>query len=512
MTLPTRMSTTARRRICALIAAPLLGLLASCGGGGDNNATGGTSIGLDASSKLAQTCAAPRPSGTVDPFTGRAYGDIQGTGDDEKRFLRSWIDETYLWYQDVRALPATTLDASLYATPKAYFAVLKSPLTTPSGKAKDPFHFTYDTPTWVALAQSGVSFGYGFEVALVSATVPRSAIVAFTQPGTTAATNGIARGAAILTVDGVDVMSGTDTATINAGLFPKATGRHTLLIRDFGASASRTVTMDASAITEVPVQNVKTLPAPNANVGYMLFNDHIATSEAQLAAAVSQLKAAAITDLVLDIRYNGGGYLDIASDLAYMIAGPASTAGKFFERLSFNDRNPFPASTTGFHATSQGFSSALPAGSPLPTLNLARVYVLTSADTCSASEAIINGLRGAGVAVNLIGGTTCGKPYGFYPRDNCNTTYFSIQFQGVNNLGFGDYADGFAPTCPVADDFSHALGDPAENQLEVALGLRNSGTCTTPIGVARKATVGDLQSSPVLVRSPFRENRIYLPR
>ncbi len=501
------------RSLRVLLAVLALALLSSCGGGGggDGGTIGGTPIGLAASSTLAQVCAAPRPSGAVDPFTGRVYGDVQGTLADEKSFLRSWVDETYLWYQDVRAVSAATLDATLYATPKAYFAVLKSPLTTASGKAKDPFHFTYDTPTWVALAQSGVSFGYGFEVALVSATVPRIAIVAFTQPGTPAATNGIARGAAILTVDGVDVANSTDTATINAGLFPKAAGSHTLVIRDFGAAASRTVTMNASAITEAPVQNVKTLPAPNASVGYMLFNDHIATSEAQLATAVSQLKAAAITDLVLDIRYNGGGYLDIASDLAYMIAGPTNTAGKFFERLSFNDRNPFPASTTGFHATSVGFTSALPAGSPLPTLNLARVYVLTSADTCSASEAIINGLRGAGVVVNLVGSTTCGKPYGFYPRDNCNTTYFSIQFQGVNNAGFGDYSDGFAPTCAVADDFSHALGDPAENQLEVALGLRSTGTCTTPIGVARKASVGDLPSSPVLVRSPFRENRIYLP-
>ena len=62
---------------------------------------------------------------------------------------------------------------------------------------------------------------------------------------------------------------------------------------------------------------------------------------------------------------------------------------------------------------------------PLPTLDLSRVYVLTSAGTCSASEAIINGLRGVGVQVIQIGGTTCGKPYGFYPPDNCGTTYFA---------------------------------------------------------------------------------------
>ncbi len=97
--------------------------------------------------------------------------------------------------------------------------------------------------------------------------------------------------------------------------------------------------------------------------------------------------------------------------------------------------------------------------------------MLTTDDTCSASEAFMNGLRGIDVEVIQIGGKTCGKPYGFYPQDNCGTTYFSIQFSGINFKGFGDYADGFNPTnspvfaadvkgCPVADDFSKVLGDP----------------------------------------------------
>ncbi len=501
------------RTVAACIAAAGL---ASCGGGGDGGHDE-NGIGLAPSSSYAQKCAAPRPPGTLDPFTGRPYGDIQGTLLDEKLFLRSWIDETYLWYQDVRDLPAATLDPDAYSTPQAYFKVLKSPLITPSGRDKDRFHFTYSTPAWVALARSGVSYGYGFQIALLASTAPRSAVVAYTDPGTPAAAAGITRGATIVTVDGVDFANGTDTATLNAGLFPTAAGNHTFVIRDVGSSANRTVTLAAAAIASTPVQNVKTLPAPNAGVGYMLFNDHIATAESQLVAAINQLKAAnggaGITDLVLDIRYNGGGYLDIAAELAYMIAGPTTTSGKFFERLTYNDRNPFNQSTsdatTDFHSKGEGFS--VPSGTPLPFLGLNRVYVLTSADTCSASEAIINGLRGAGVTVNTVGGTTCGKPYGFYPRDNCNTTYFAIQFKGVNYLGFGDYADGFAPTCNVADDFTKQLGDPAENQLEVALGLRNTGTCTAPVGrskfAAQQTTATD--ETPVLVRSPLRENRIY---
>jgi hypothetical protein len=96
-----------------------------------------------------------------------------------------------------------------------------------------------------------------------------------------------------------------------------------------------------------------------------------------------------------------------------------------------------------FHSEAQGFTT--PFGQSLPTLNLPRVFVLTGPDTCSASESVINSLQGVDVEVIQIGTTTCGKPYGFYPEDNCGTTYFTIEFQGVNAKGFGDYTDGFSP-------------------------------------------------------------------
>jgi carboxyl-terminal processing protease len=89
-----------------------------------------------------------------------------------------------------------------------------------------------------------------------------------------------------------------------------------------------------------------------------------------------------------------------------------------------------------------------------------------------------------------VGATTCGKPYGFRPQDNCGTTYFAIQFRGVNQQGFGDYGDGFTPGgtgpggvpgCLVpADDFGHALGDPAEARLAAALRWRDTGGCAGP--------------------------------
>jgi hypothetical protein len=166
------------------------------------------------------------------------------------------------------------------------------------------------------------------------------------------------------------------------------------------------------------------------------------------------------------------------------------------------------------------------AGQALPTLNLSRVFVLTGSNTCSASESVMNSLAGVDVEVIQIGSTTCGKPYGFYGIDNCGTTYFTIQFKGENNKGFGDYTDGFSasnqtgprgtvvPGCSVADDFTHALGDPAENRLAAALAYRDGVACPAATGLAPpgalKASAGfDLSTvDGYAPKSAWHQNRI----
>ena len=147
------------------------------------------------------------------------------------------------------------------------------------------------------------------------------------------------------------------------------------------------------------------------------------------------------------------------------------------------------------------------------------MFVLTTASTCSASESIINSLRGVNIQVIEVGSTTCGKPYGFYPADNCGVTYFTIEFQGINAQGFGDYPDGFTPQntvategvllpgCSVADDFTHALGDSAEGLLASALSYQSSGACPVPpSGMAVPSNLG--QS----IKSIWQQNRISRPR
>jgi len=449
---------------------------------------------------LSNHCVAPR--------TNPQYGDGPGTLTAEMAWVRSYVDETYLWYADVPDRhPAD------YPSPETFFLSLKTPARSASGRDLDRFHFFYPTDQWEAMTQ-GTQFGYGWELAFLSTIPPRQLFIAFSEPTSPAGLANVVRGAKILEVDGVDLVNGGNTAALNAGLFPDTAGEmHTFKILDANATTPRTVTLISGEVAIDPVPTVKTIDvAGGGKVGYIAFHDHNLPAEGRLITAINQLKAANIQDLFLDLRYNGGGYLYIASQMGYMIAGPARTNNKLFEKLTFSDKRSADTNDPGneypFYSTTSGFSGTNTTPNvPLPTLNLGRVFVLTSADTASASESIINSLQGIGVQVIRVGSATYGKPYGFSPRDNCGVTYFSVEFKGTNQAGFGDYDDGFAPTCQVADDFNHQLGDSAEGRLAVALNYRATGSCTIAgaASMAKSAT-----QDPRVIRSPARENRILL--
>ncbi len=478
-------------------------------------------------------CETPRSG--IDPATNQSYPDVQGTTRDENDFLRSFSNDTYLWYDEI-----IDQDPGLFDSQISYFNELKTNAVTPSGQPKDKFHFTIDSDAWFSLSQSGAAVGYGVQWALRSFVPPREVLVAYTEPSSPATDPQVdlARGAKVLAVDGVDVDTNTQAgvAALNAALFPSAAGEtHAFTIQDRGSQSSRSVTMTSAVVESEPVKNVRVLDTQTGRVGYMLFNDHIATAELALIDAVNQLAAGdGIDDLVLDIRYNGGGFLAIASQLAYMIAGPAATAGRVFELTQFNDKHPDTDPVTGqsisptpFYDTTLGPPFQAPPDQALPTLDLPRVFVITSPSTCSASEAVMNGLRGIDVEVIQIGSTTCGKPYGFYPIDNCGTTYFTIQFRGVNDKDFGDYTDGFSPAntqtdvgavvpgCSVADDFTAALGDQSESRLAAALTYRATQTCPAPPeptgGVLSKSSTQPNATDGIVPKSLWKTNRIMLP-
>ena len=471
-------------------------LISACGGSGGNTDTTSFGEGTSTTSTL--------PTWTAGEFTKDAdlknlcIGQSNGSALTEKLWLRSWSDNTYLWYNEV-----DDKDPAPYNVLE-YFAQLKTTATTASGKNKDQFHFSVPTEEWELSSQSGASVGHGINYHIQfpdsEQNIPVKITVTYTEPNSPANENNLTRGATIVAVDGVNIAmvnSNEEMNTISNGLFPEKPGQITVLtVQDLGVESTRDITLVAKTIVSTPVQNVKTAITDNGKMGYLLFNSHIATAEKGLVDAITQLKAENVNELVIDLRYNGGGLLAIASQLGYMVAGDA-TENKIFNKLTFNDKHPNIHPVTGrflepepFYNETIGFNAdLLEAGQPLPTLNLTRLFVLTGSGSCSASESLMNGLRGINVEVIQIGSTTCGKPYGFSAAPNCGTTYFSIQFKGENELGFGDYADGFVPAesplhpnevqgCMVNDDFSHTLGDENEALFSTAINYANNpGTC-----------------------------------
>ena len=258
------------------------------------------------------------------------------------------------------------------------------------------------------------------------------------------------------------------------------------------ASASSDVAM-ASSANPVPLTRVLA-SSSGRKVGYVLFNEHSRGAQDALITAFTGLRDAAVQDLVLDLRYNGGGFIYVAQAAAAMVAGPGID-GQLFESVRFNDRRNGDSANESFLFSTrvQRAERVYGLGHPLPQLSLPRLYVLTSALTCSASESIINSLRGIGVQVILVGDRTCGKPYGFYRKDNCGQAYFPIEFQVYNAAGFGDFQDGFPVQCRVAENPNTPLGSSTEPLLAAALRHIDTGSC--PAGTSGPYAASKLQQS-----------------
>ena len=480
-----------RYTVCALLTV----LLTACGGGGGGG--GGENSSQNTTQPNGWVAGQYESANTfknrcVNPRSNSDYQDLVGTVTDENNWIRSWSHDTYLWYQELPDInPATIND------PIDYFERMKTTAKTPSGRDKDQFHFTWDTEQYNLLAESGISVSYG---TIFQITSPEQRVfVSYTEANSPADQANISRGAEILAVDGVyldSIFSDQDVDTINNGLFPASVNEtHTFVVRDLNASSDRSLTLTSAETTETPVYKSQVITQEDKNIAYLVLNTFgVATAEQQLINAINSLENQTIDELVLDLRYNGGGYLGISAELGTMIAGDQAL-NQVYEEMTFNDKHPNFDPVTGdrlapilFPSAAYGFSAA--EDTPLPKLNLSKVYILSTENTASASEALINGLRGIDVEVILIGNNTTGKPYGFYAQDNCGTTYFTIQFKGANAKGFGDYADGFIPSandngtdqvrgCQVADDLSKVLGDESENMLGTALYHIQNDSCPT---------------------------------
>ena len=407
----------------------------------------------------------------------------------EKTWVRAHLDDVYLWYREINEV-----SPSNFRSPVDYFQALLV-------RTRDHFSFAESQAVIDAYFQSGDVVGYG---ATYVRTSDNRLQIAYAEVNSPAFVQHMDRGTVIVNIDGVPEGRMSKSA-FSAALFPAKIGEaHSFDVLDPGAVVLRKVTLAAVAVTGTPVLRQQVITSDSGKkVGYLVFNDHVASAEAPLADAIELFKTAGVEDLVLDVRYNGGGYLYIASELAYMIAG-APVRDKVFEKLMFNDKHP---EQTNDPANSIPFYDSDSKNAPLPTLGLRRVFVLTGAGSCSATESIINGLRPF-VNVVTIGGITCGKPYAFRQANHCGTAYFAIQMEGINAVGGGGYINGIAPTCAAGDDLDHAFGDVNERLLHTALAYQTSGAC--PASGLTQASSALYAPAAVheVARPPWREMRL----
>ncbi len=231
-------------------------------------------------------------------------------------------------------------------------------------------------------------------------------------------------------------------------------------ITPVGNNVTKTLTKTTVGINTV--LDYRVLQVNDRPVGYLAFNGFIEKSLDELKPAFEEFQQARITDLVLDLRYNGGGRVDVAAYIATNLIGTQGADRTFMEFL-FNPEKQ-----------KEEDSGALKFQSPDFPLDLNRLFVITSGRTASASELLINGLSPF-MDVLIVGENTYGKPVGSRPFRYGGYAISPIILKIVNDNGEGEYYEGFVPDVLVADDLSHNFGDPEEARLKEALQFIETG-------------------------------------
>jgi hypothetical protein len=378
---------------------------------------------------------------------------------DQKNWLAGYMDDWYFWTAaSPKPAPGPYADALAYLEALRYTG-------TDSRFPADRWSYTQSSEAFNSFFTDGMTLGYGLAVAGLELAKDGSKplYVRHVDPGSPAAAAGILRGDRVTQIAGraaSDVIAADDFSALTAS----TPGQTVALSTTRAGSAAFSGSLSAARYSLVPVTGTTVLQSPGGRkLGYVAVKDMISQAQGPADAAFAQFKAAGVADVVLDLRYNGGGLVSVGATLAGYMAGHRG-AGLNYASLVYNDKHS---------ASNSHFPFAVPAAA----LSLPRVFVLMGRRTCSASEQVINGLRGAGLEVVAIGENTCGKPMGFQPTTQCGTTYSIVNFESLNQLGAGRYFSGFAPTCAVAEDFSVAQASGADPLMAAAARYADGGGC-----------------------------------
>ena len=469
-------------------------LLASCGGGGGGGEGGGGGgfIGAAPIAPSAQYRGTLINTAIGAGAFSSDWSAATCTDNRQKNWVRSFLNENYLFYRDA---PLLSIDPNTYT---GSIENLFLDYTKRGVPAKDKFSFVLTQTDADGAFQTGTTTDVGItlrrDTRVVDANNRGIIRIAYVDANGPARAAGFVRGMVLATVDGVNTSFSIPAVQFDK-LFSSPAGTTSVVgVQDTINGPIRNLTVSTASFSTSPLLLDRVLPG--TATGYLAFTSFSTPiGEVQLADAFNRFATAGVTDLVVDIRYNGGGYIDIASQLGYMVAGQIQSQGRIFESLVYNDKRSSANENIFFNRTiTNFFGNTARAGEPLAALNLRRVYVLTTGSTCSASESFISGLQGIDVEVIQIGGTTCGKPYGFSQTNNCTLSYFALEFEGRNNKSVVTPVTGLPPTCFATDDFDRALGDPAERLLAAALNYKAVGSCP-PVSVAPATPLGAAPSA-----------------
>ena len=285
-------------------------------------------------------------------------------------------------------------------------------------------------------------------------------------------------------VDGVelrDPSGGAITGDTNFSSF-FAPDSYTISIADFDGNNGFTLTGENITVTKTelttnPVHTVNVLEVEGNTIGYLHYTGFTNEFDNSLNTAFAELQNAGVTDLVLDLRYNGGGSVETANDLSTMITGQFE--GEVFITQEFNAERNEDAMSTRF------FNNNLGSGDDGPSINslgLERLFVLTTERTASSSELILSGLDPY-IDIIQIGESTSGKFEGSFllydssnfARANANPNHryvmLPLTFRSINAEGLTDYFDGFTPDIELIESpFTYGtLGEQGEPLLDAAI-------------------------------------------
>nr|WP_199156294.1 S41 family peptidase [Pedobacter sp. ASV2] len=343
--------------------------------------------------------------------------------------------------------------------------------------------------------------------------------VKYVYQNSSAAAQGLVRGCKVTSINGRTNLAYSDDNVdfLNNAIF----GSNTSIALTFNdlSGVSKSVTVNTTSYTVNPILFTSVYTVDAKKVGYIVFNSFTDNQTTALNAIFANFAAQGVTELIVDLRYNGGGYISTAAQIVNLAAPAAETGNTMFTYyyssylqnlttaqrkssvlihqplLDDNGKLQTGNFVNGKYATyadvdyTPAASDNVEKFAKLGTLNLSRVYFIVTGSTASASELTINSLRPV-MDVKLIGSTTYGKPVGFFPVRIDKLDLYIPEFETKNKVGSGGYYSGLTVDKVASEDLTKSWGDTSEPLLSYALQYAKTGNFTTPATKTASLKVG----------------------